>query len=263
MRYDATAYDRFDQFYREDSVERLAETGAFLGKDAILEYMLGGSDAGPFYTSPPEVDNIQFTLQNYDRGTEICTFMGLTSITQTSNPENTAGELTYRSATMVKMQMDLAKGYFTVQDFYFGRGFWDVALRTMQDSDNTRAYICSVMGNECADLLPAVDNCTERLEALPYVTSSPVDDTVFSYQTNSLGCRGLHAAFAQVNPEQHCAHISFEPMADPDGKIKCQDGYAGEIFKHSDLFTEQDLAGFEQYMAENGFDPSSGIELIE
>ena len=32
-------------------------------------------------------------------------------------------------------------------------------------------------------------------------------------------CRKLHAVFAATNDE-HCAHISFKPMADPKGRFK-------------------------------------------
>jgi len=239
--------------------------GPFLGKDAILEYMLGGSDAGPFYASPPEIGAIEFTLQEYDYDAGICSFLALSSIQQTTNPANTAAQVTIRSATMTKMKMDLAHGYWKSQDFYLGRDFWDVGLRDMQDSDNTRAFVCSVMTTECAEILALSGddfaNCTARLEELPFVTASPVDDGVFSFQLDSLGCRSLHAAFAKVRPEQHCAHISFEPMVDPDGKVKCQED-SGPLYRHSDLFTTEDVAAFEAFMTANGFDPESGIEYI-
>lgn len=224
--------------------------------------MLGGSDAGPFYSSAPKVESLQFQLQDYQNN--VCTFLAQSVIIQTTNPANTAPpQVQIRAATMTKMKMDLAEGYWKSQDFYFGRDFWDAGLRNSQDSDNTRAFVCSVMSNQCAAYLPEGEsaNCLERLLALPYLTMSPVDDTVFSFQQNSQACRALHAAFAATNPEKHCAHISFQPLADPDGKVKCQ-ANSGPLYRHSDLFTEEEIASFEAFMVQQGFDPASGIEYI-
>ena len=35
-------------------------------------------------------------------------------------------------------------------------------------------------------------------------------------------CRRLHAVYAASNGN-HCAHLSFKPMADPKGQFKCQE----------------------------------------
>lgn len=156
-----------------------------------------------------------FTLQGYDYETGICSFRAFNGIQQTTNPANTAAlQVNIRSSTIAKIKMDLAHGYWKSQDFYLGRDFWGVALRDMQDSNNTCAFICSVMTTECAEILATsggdnTANCTARFEELPFVTPSPVDDGVFIFQQNSLGRRALHAAFARVNREQHCAHISL------------------------------------------------------
>ena len=225
--------------------------------------MLGGSASGPYYSSTPEVEALNFQLQDYQNN--VCTFLAQSVIVQTTNPAHTAPpQVKIRSATMSKMKMDLAGGYWKSQDFYFGRDFWDVGLRNMQNSDNTRAYVCSVMRNECAEYLPEGEstNCTERLQDLPFLTMSPVDETVFSFQQNSQACRALHAAFALTNPEKHCAHIAFQPLADPDGKIKCQNN-SGPLYRHSDLFTDEDIASFEAFMVHQGFDPESGIEYLQ
>ena len=143
--------------------------------------MLGGSASGPYYSSTPEVEALNFQLQDYQNN--VCTFLAQSVIVQTTNPAHTAPpQVKIRSATMSKMKMDLAGGYWKSQDFYFGRDFWDVGLRNMQNSDNTRAYVCGVMRNECAEYLPEGEstNCTERLQDLPFLTMSPVDETVFS-----------------------------------------------------------------------------------
>ena len=51
-------------------------------------------------------------------------------------------------------------------------------------------------------------------------------------------CRKLHAVFAAENAH-HCAHLSFKPMADPEGKVKCQESAQIPV---SDLFSDDELA---------------------
>ena len=65
-------------------------------------------------------------------------------------------------------------------------------------------------------------------------------------------CRKLHAVFAATN-DKHCAHISFTPMADPKGNFKCQE--SAEV-QASDLFTVDQVAKFESFVAEGGFEPN-------
>tara|TARA_B100000795_G_scaffold6161_1_gene4542 strand:+ start:105 stop:470 length:366 start_codon:yes stop_codon:yes gene_type:complete len=54
-----------------------------------------------------------------------------------------------------------------------------------------------------------------------------------------------------VDNAHHCAHLSFKPMADPKGKIKCQESAQQPI---SDLFSDDDLAKYAAFVAEEGFD---------
>ena len=64
-------------------------------------------------------------------------------------------------------------------------------------------------------------------------------------------CRKLHAEFAATN-DHHCAHLSFKPMADPKGRVKCQESAQLQV---SDLFNSSELATLASFVAEVGFEP--------
>ena len=53
----------------------------------------------------------------------------------------------------------------------------------------------------------------------------------------------MHAVFAAENAH-HCAHLSFKPMADPKGKVKCQESAQVPV---SDLFSNDELARFADF----------------
>ena len=64
-------------------------------------------------------------------------------------------------------------------------------------------------------------------------------------------CRKLHAVFAAENAH-HCAHLSFKPMADPKGKVKCQESAQLSV---SDLFSDDLFAKLADFAVKLGFEP--------
>ena len=70
-------------------------------------------------------------------------------------------------------------------------------------------------------------------------------------------CRRLHAVFAATN-DKHCEHISFKSMADHNGKFKCQESAQVQV---SEIFTADDVAKFESFVAEVGFEPNQHWRL--
>lgn len=81
-------------------------------------------------------------------------------------------------------------------------------------------YICRTLRNSCKtvhkyDGSPSISQCVRMLRRLPSFTSSK------HFDGPDLSCRALHAAYARTNPV-HCAHISFLPLKDPNGQMKCQ-----------------------------------------
>jgi hypothetical protein len=77
----------------------------------------------------------------------------------------------------------------------------------------------------------------------------------------------LHSVFASTN-DKHCPHISFVPVADSSGSLKCQES-AGLL--PGDTVTDQDMQAFNDWMVEEGLsgtgvdanptDPTTGKRL--
>ena len=89
--------------------------------------------------------------------------------------------------------------------------------------------------------LTSSEECIEKFNAIPTVFTG----TNHGFDGYDKGCRLLHAAFAIENPD-HCAHVSFAPMADPKGRIKCQASSARYMSPMTG-FTEPLPAGVLQY----------------
>jgi hypothetical protein len=131
----------------------------------------------------------------------------------------------------------------------FVRILVDVAL----NSANTRRYVCEeIMAGPCKGISNNIttSECENLLMALP--SSEGVEHKI---DGNTQGCRAFHAAYAVTNPTLYCPHISFQPVPDPRGEIKCQ---SGNSVLPSDLFTNSDLQRFDKYNAEKGLDPLIG-----
>lgn len=99
-----------------------------------------------------------------------------------------------------------------------------------------------------------VAGCQGELAVLPTFSEGVYFDG------NSMGCRALHAVLAETNPSKHCAHISFEPMEDPLGRIKCQES---ELTDPMDLFDEDDMSFYKKFCEDRGVDPLVGYALLD
>jgi len=111
------------------------------------------------------------------------------------------------------------------------------------------------MRDTCPDVWAANDltslgECEAKLAALPLA-----DGDLAYVDGNTQSCRKLHAVFASDNAH-HCAHLSFKPMADPKGKVKCQESAQLPV---SDLFSDEELATFAAFAVELGFEPDQHV----
>ena len=113
------------------------------------------------------------------------------------------------------------------------------------------------MRDACPDVWAAneltnLGACEAKLAALPLA-----DGDMFYVDGNTKSCRKVHAVFA-ANNSNHCAHLSFKPMADPKGKFKCQESAQVPV---SDLFSDDELATFATFVADVGFEPDQHWRL--
>jgi len=117
--------------------------------------------------------------------------------------------------------------------------------------------VCGTMQANCGDTwaengLESIEGCTTRLDALPVSEGDGYVDG------NSKGCRVLHAVFASENSD-HCPHLSFEPMTDVNGKIKCQ---VSANNSPDELFNDVDFAALELTAEEFGFGSGETLQDI-
>lgn len=155
---------------------------------------------------------------------------------------------------MVKLFLDLNKRIITRANAYYTPDFLRVFFGSGLGSQNTRKFVCEqVVNGQCKDILSTTNStvdCENKMEAL-----SLGDGPLFRVDGKTQTCRALHAVFAQKNPEMHCAHLSFEPMKDPKGRIKCQ---TSGTTVPTDLFTENEFNIFNTFAIAKGIDPAIG-----
>jgi len=113
------------------------------------------------------------------------------------------------------------------------------------------------MRDSCPDVWAAneltnIGECEAKLAALPLAEGEE-----FYVDGNTKSCRKQHAVFAAKN-SNYCAHLSFKPMADPEGKFKCQESAQVPV---SALFSDDELATFATFVAEVGFEPDQHWRL--
>jgi hypothetical protein len=102
------------------------------------------------------------------------------------------------------------------------------------DADDVRDLVCNVMESNCTDTLEfnnmSVEGCKDAYDKLNMTDNGYLD-------SNTKGCRILHSSFVPKDLG-HCPHLSYAPLADEKGKIKCQSS-RGQT--PSDLFSQQEL----------------------
>lgn len=239
-------FDRYDEFFREDSVMLLAQAGTYKGVEAIKEYVgFTSSKISPYFKWDfPEDYAFQFNGLSDDGYCEVMTFHRNDYVFN----ESTA---TYAAAVgvtfMSKIFYDSENNYIPRIHIYYAGPWLDFFFGAMLSQLPTTSFLCqSVLTESCGWEIP---NCLQELEALPALTLEGYADG------DCLGCRALHGAFALTNPEGHCAHISLEPKEDPNGNIKCQ---TSTVIPVEELFTPQDLETFWNMSAKFGVNGTVG-----
>jgi hypothetical protein len=259
--FDLTSYERYDEYFSDDSVMTLAQAGRYIGPKDIQEYVRFANKGTPEHTSFYD-NSVQIALAApqfkgvSDDGT--CDFIGIFT-----NQYNTSATIsrpsTHNTAIMIRIFYELSDKKISSINIFYSQSYLDFFFGTILNTAPTRKFICSVLEDDCPETyarntgeisIKGSNSCMSLLETLPIATGN------LSYIDGySQGCRALHATFASNNAA-HCAHISFAPEEDPKGNIKCQD--SAEILI-SDLFDPQDLVSFDNYVQS----PASLIESID
>ena len=243
-----TDVSKFPEFFKDDSTMTLAQAGNYKGAESIAEYVRFALSSSPYFATGPDNEAFNFLYTNFDAPNNICEFLSVSKDRYSTDPAATRYATEFSNTIMFKIFFDIQNVYVTRVNVFYPTGFLSLFFDVLLNSDKTRDFVCSTMSDPC-NLPPSTKRrCMENLKSLPTTINSYVD-------SNSQGCRALHAVFAAANPQHHCAHLSFTPMLDPDNSIKCQE--SSNILP-SDLFDAADFAIFNAFMIEQGIDPDVG-----
>lgn len=147
--------------------------------------------------------------------------------------------------------------------------FMQLAFDTLRTA-NSYAFACDSLYTQCPKAgvdtrahnnLLSHGECVAKFEELPTFDDGPrfADSPGGGFDGNSASCRLLHSVLATFNTD-HCAHLSFVPMADPFGKIKCQ---TSKRMRMTDFFDRTDLANFDTFKEAAGYDKGKGHKLVD
>lgn len=253
FRFKIDNFDRFGKYFRDDSEMTLAQTGKYQGANAIEEYVkFLFSEFSPYFETE-EILEDQLQFMGYDDDSGECIYLvQYYSFTQPDGV-HTSSNTGFNVANMIKLHFNYRERYIPRIYVYYTESFVDLLFGSFLNSNMTREYVCDIIEGPCSSYVVGTPaDCEGALEALPVTESS---STLQVVDSNSQGCRALHAVFAATNPTQHCPHISLTPTPDPDGSIKCD---TSQNIQVSDLFAENELERFRVFSEKYGLDPDIG-----
>jgi len=246
--FDFIQTERYNEWFAEDSVMELAESGIFRGPDEMVEYVdfirakffdfyrrVGDPMYFPISSSQEECVLLVVNINK----AQVNAVMGQPKCLETA----VAFKLSYTVA-------DTQGNGFQINrvDLFYSQPFLHTLFAHALKGDGMADYICDdVMKVNCSTIW-AVNNldsesCKMRYEALPDTNEEGYLDD------KSKGCRILHSAFAEINPK-HCPHLSFIPMEDYGGRLWCQE--SGGV-KAEELFSVEELGIIKKVANDQGY----------
>lgn len=157
---------------------------------------------------------------------------------------------------------DLRSLNVETEDLFIPPPFMTAIYTEYANSTALAGGTCQVMEKVCPEVYRAngfsgQDDCIKHMDSLPVATKN--SHGLYTVEGNSSGCRHLHASLAVRSPEIHCAHLSFTPMEDKDGEVKCSES---NDFSHAEFFSPLDLHRFQTVALEAGMNASASFEPV-
>ncbi|CAB9501020.1 expressed unknown protein [Seminavis robusta] len=269
FRFDA--YDRYNEFFRNDSSLISITAGIYTGPENIEEYVRFGGTTNPMVGLADGYH--QPGLRGIVNGT--CEILLFTNSWYEFLPGAARGGK--MNATLMSLiEYDAIENYMKNFILYLPPAWMDGIFAQYAGTDRTRDFVCRTMRDSCPDVWEANEEvfsqatvamegraadqdlipCKSLLRDMPHVEGANL-----YVDGDSQGCRALHSVYASTNSD-HCPHMSFVPIKDVNGKIKCQES-AG--LSTSDYFTQEDLDKFDAFVQESSFrvDYPSGARLFD
>lgn len=240
-------YDRYDEYFDDNSTVVLPQAGVYKGADAIEEYLRFPSASSPYVLSETRL-NSTMQFMGFDPIAGECHFLFLVVTQNQMDPLTTAlvdsVPAKINVGAMYKSSYRISTNNIARIVIYYTPAFLSFTFGTVLNSDKTRRFVCGVLSSEGCNAsaslegnqVTSMEECQSRLGSLPTAQGSES-----YFDGNSQGCRVLHAVFASHNPKQHCPHIGFVPQADPTGIVKCQ---TSQEIRVDTLFTPMEVEAF-------------------
>jgi hypothetical protein len=254
LEIDYADIESFKIAYNEDSVYTLSETGQYKGPDDIAEYIQFRALSSPYIDQVEDDLGGKYEFLGVDPVTGICELRAASVFRNWLSPTN-AINTSYTTSFLIKYQYNITSGFANRANLYFTPEFISFFFGESLQTENSMRSVCEIIENKCPDVHAANGNltteaCIDRLFELPAVSPGNRADGL------DRACRVMHSAFANVNPTDHCAHLSFEPMPDPKGRIKCQESLGIEV---EDLFEQADLDWYTDFLKNETDLPDTGF----
>lgn len=253
LNFSVTDYDRYDQFFSEESTFLVPQAGIYKGPQGIEEYNRFIETNGESF-SLSQILNATFSPLTFDPVNRTCTFMSSAALlVEFKPPLYLPSRTTFTVFYMITFDLQVGKiGSILarVPDAWIQYGF--SLLRT----ETVHNYICDTLQSNCGEIsamnaIASRDDCVGRLAQLQNVSPGGQIDG------SDLACRTLHSIFARRNSD-HCPHISFIPLPDKNGDFKCQQS-AG--LTELDVFPPELLQHHSLFEVEQGIDPRLGFSI--
>eukprot|EP00588_Corethron_pennatum_P020940 CAMPEP_0194327726 /NCGR_PEP_ID=MMETSP0171-20130528/42210_1 /TAXON_ID=218684 /ORGANISM="Corethron pennatum, Strain L29A3" /LENGTH=655 /DNA_ID=CAMNT_0039087765 /DNA_START=308 /DNA_END=2275 /DNA_ORIENTATION=+ len=217
---------KINDWVSKDAMLELVPAGIYNGRKSIQEYV--NFLYGPLFNIYDTLSHTQY-YKVMSAESNQCVLFSTGINTATLNPETTKGgkaevqvsarlhyDYTFAGSSA---SVSIKEAYIHYPEEYISWFFGD-----QLDTKQTRMFTCSVLEKYCPGVYKrngfegetGRDQCLETLRNLPLV------EEFGNFRANSQSCRKYHSSFAAVN-EDHCPHLSFYPLEDVNGQIKCQD----------------------------------------
>ena len=238
--------------------------GMYEGAEEWYEYLLFVSPNGSFVAESAAVSPAtglwvqeKFTVREVaapDGGKlnhTMCIWIAMSAMVFKGNNRffhSTLNTQALKTILMARFEFSLTDLHFHHMQAWLPMGFLETFGRGLHNEDVGRFICDDIMQQRCPDVWAGnSERFTDVRSCMDHFLDSSLTDTRGGMIGNSAGCRMLHAAFARDNPN-HCAHVSFAPMADPNSKIKCQDEeHGGPRFRGTEYWNDDEIEFAKQF----------------
>jgi len=252
--FNLRSFELYGNWFDDSSSMTLAQAGNYKGVDGIKEGFQFIFPSSPYIATVGRLRS-DSSFVSFDAEKRSCVVMN--KFHGRIQMSEMVGNELFETAFMITLDWRFDDQKIGVTNVFWDSSFLGYLFSALLSTPAVDNFVCQTMRDSCSDVWAANDltslgECEAKLAALPLAEG---DELYFDGNTKS--CRKLHAVFAAQN-SNHCAHLSFKPMADPKGKFKCQESAQVPI---SALFSDDELATFATFVAEVGLEPDQHWRL--